>query len=495
MVLLCPVLSLNAQDAPTKVRSISLDEAIRLALQQNLQIKIGQTTPQISRLALEGAYGYYDPVIAGRAGQNYSARPGSLDPNVGAIPGSQTWTENYTLGLGGQLPTGGRYDVGANLSRLSGEAFDATSGNFVNIPFQYSSDVSISARQPLLKDFWIDDGRTQIKLAKKVIKGSELDLEFTIMNVVFDVSQSYYDLIAARDQVKVQEMALQLKEQFLSETQKKVQAGALAPLDEKQAESEAATARASLIVARFSAEQAENVLKGLISDQFVSIESTTLEPSEKLLSVAQLFNKVESWRTGLERRPDYLRQKVLLEQENITLKFTQNQLYPALDLTGTYGRNGLGNTTSSSLDTIADGQFPKWGGAVVLTFPLSRKSERAAHKIQLERVKSAVLGLKQIEEEIVRNIDGAVKKVRSAYAAIGSTREARIFAEAALDAEQKKLENGKSTNFQVLGQQDKLTQARAAEIKALTEYNKALHELYFREGTTLERNKIILEVR
>ena len=315
------------------------------------------------------------------------------------------------------------------------------------------------------------------------------------MNVVFVVSQSYYDLIAARDQVKVQEMALQLKEQFLSETQKKVAAGALAQLDEKQAESEAATARASLTVARFQAEQAENVLKGLISDQFISIESTTLEPSEKLLSVAQMFNKAECWRTGLERRPDYLRKKVQLEQEHITLKYTQNQLYPGLDVVGTYGRNGLSSTLSESLGTIKDGLFPKYGGAIVFTIPLTRVAERSANKIQMERVKAAVLDMKQLEEQIVRDIDDAVKKVRSAYAAIRSTREARIFAEAALDAEQKKLENGKSTNFQVLGQQDKLTQARASEIKALTEYNKALHDVYFREGTTLERNKIILEMK
>jgi outer membrane protein TolC len=103
--------------------------------------------------------------------------------------------------------------------------------------------------------------------------------------------------------------------------------------------------------------------------------------------------------------------------------------------------------------------------------------------------------LKLLEQDIIRNIDDAAKKLNSAYAAIGATREARVFAEAALDAEQKKLENGKSTNFQVLELQDKLTQARAAEIDALTTYNKALHEFYFQEGSTLQRNKIELDVK
>ena len=64
------------------------------------------------------------------------------------------------------------------------------------------------------------------------------------------------------------------------------------------------------------------------------------------------------------------------------------------------------------------------------------------------------------------------------------------FAQQALDAEQKKLENGKSTSFFVLELQRNLTDARAAEIQALAEYNRAQAELYFREATILERNKI-----
>lgn len=478
---------------------MSLNDCLRMALEQNLDIKIGRSTPQIDQLRLDGSYGYYDPVLAARAGQNYSASPGRLDPNVGAIPGSSTWTENFTLGLAGQLPTGARYELSSRLNRLSGEQIQRDNfgnvTNVLNLPFQYTPDTAISVTQPLLKNFWIDDGRLQIKLTKKDIKRSELALQYTIMGIVYQVSQVYYDLVAARDQVKVREMALQLKQQFLLETKKKVEAGSLAPLDEKQAESEAATAKADLIRVRYDAEAAENGLKALITDQFANLHSTTIEPTEKLLAVTQLINVVESWRTGVERRPDYLEKKENLEQQNILLKFTHNQLYPSLDVVGTYGRSGLGTTWGNSIDTMADNLFPRWGGAVVFSVPLSRKTERANHKIQKVNVETVVLDLKKLEEQIVRDIDDAVKRIRSAFAAIESTREARVFAEAALDAEQKKLENGKSTNFQVLELQDRLTQARAAEIGALTVYNKALHDLYYREGTTLDRNKITLEVR
>ena len=493
-LLLCLASGLNAQNGQPVTRTISLQEAIRMALEHNLTLKLQNLDPQAKRLELESAYGYYDPVFSSRAAQNYNESPGQLDPSLGIfLPGKNLWTEDFRLGLTGNLPSGAHYDLGGRLVRTSGEDFSGVGG--VPIPFQYQDDTAITVTQPLLKNFWIDQGRLGIQLRKKDVKRSELNVQFSVMDVVHNVTQTYYDLIATRDQVEVQKMAVQLKEQSLSETKKKVEAGTLAPLDEKQAESEAATARANLIKARYDNEVAESALKALISDKFVEISSFILEPTEKLLAVAQLFNVIESWRTGLERRPDYLERKEQLEQQQITLKFAYNQLYPALDVSGTYGRNGIGRTWGNSIDTLADAEFQKWGGAVVFTIPLSRKKERADYKGQKINVEQAVLQMKQLEEQIIRDIDDAVKKIRSAYAAIGSTREARIFAEAALDAEQKKLENGKSTNFQVLQLQDNLTQARAAEIAALTAYNKALYDLYFREGTILERQKITVEVK
>ena len=97
IVLLCLVTGVPAQDAPTKVRSISLDEAIRLALEQNLKIQIGQATPQVTRLNLDASYGYYDPVFSSRVGQDYVESAGRLDPNVGLILGNKSWTENFRM--------------------------------------------------------------------------------------------------------------------------------------------------------------------------------------------------------------------------------------------------------------------------------------------------------------------------------------------------------------------------------------------------------------
>ena len=115
------------------------------------------------------------------------------------------------------------------------------------MPFDTSSgSASISLTQPLLKNFWIDQTRFNIKVAKNRIKYSELGLKQTIMSIVTTVEQAYYDLIYARENVTVQEKAVELATQLVVENKKRVEVGSLAPLDEKQAEAQAASSRGGL---------------------------------------------------------------------------------------------------------------------------------------------------------------------------------------------------------------------------------------------------------
>jgi outer membrane protein len=126
---------------------------------------------------------------------------------------------------------------------------------------------------------------------------------------------------------------------------------------------------------------------------------------------------------------------------------------------------------------------------------LGNRAARSNYRVAREQRVQSELEIQQKEQTIFVEIDNAISTVRSAYELVGSTKLAREFAEAALDAENKKLENGKSTSFVVLQLQRDLTAARSAEINALTVYNKALNTLSYREGRTLERRNIELKIR
>jgi outer membrane protein TolC len=520
MVLLCQAPVLHGQPAPAvtngTVRQMSLHDCIRMAVERNLTIMVGDNVQmgdtadldvrtggklglEQTRSELDSTYGYYDPVLQLTGGALYEAQgqygnPAGGGGNVaGKTAISKEWNAVYGLELDGILPTGTRYEFTAGMNRLWDLKVNDT---FIpSFAYQYDSSARITVTQPLLRNFWIDEGRLNIRLAKVFVRQSEQRFRLTVMYVVNQVAELYFDLVAARDEVKVQQNALELANQLVAENQNKVNAGAIARLDVRQSEAQAATAKADLSDAVFAAQQAENLLKAVITHDFNTIQPVTIEPTEKLIAVYQALSFAESFRNGLEQRPDYVLAKQELENRQIALVFFKNQLYPALDLEGTYGRNGIGNTTSDSLDAIADHRFPTYGGFIVLTVPLARKAERANYRTAKTAEQDAILRLKRKEDAVLQEIDIAVKEVASRYQTIESTRQARIFAEEALDAELAKLEGGKTTSFNVLQFQRDLTAARSAEVKALADYNKALHQFYFREGSTLERNKINLELR
>jgi outer membrane protein TolC len=194
-------------------------------------------------------------------------------------------------------------------------------------------------------------------------------------------------------------------------------------------------------------------------------------------------------------RPDYLQSRLDLEQAGIQLKYNRNQLYPQLDAFGTFGYNGSGQEFSDALNEVnqRDRPFYVYGGRLVI--PLGNGAARNRYNSAKAAREQSVLTLKKMEQDIMIQIDNAIKLAQSNYERIDATRKAREYAEAALAAEEKKLENGKSTSFVVLSLQRDLTSARSDEINALVQYKRSLAQLAQAEGTTLERRKIDLTVK
>ena len=271
--------------------------------------------------------------------------------------------------------------------------------------------------------------------------------------------------------------------------------GVAAPLDEKQAQSQLAGARTDLLSAQNQITLIEDVLKNLLLDEYGPWHNVTIEPSDKLFAMPESFNLQESWAKGLRLRPDFLELKEELEKQNIILKFRHNQLFPSLDLVGSLGSSGLDTDYNSSVEQTRSGDNPRWGVGAVFTVPLTLRAERNNFRVAKTEKQQALLRLKQLEQDIVLQINDVVKLAERNFQRVDSARQAREYSEAALDAEQQKLASGKSTTFVVLELQSKLTRSRFAEIQALADYNKSLVELYFREGTTIERNRIAVEIK
>ena len=481
------IVTARAQAAAPAPRVVTLAECIAMALDKNLDIQLRRLQPSIDLYNVDSARGYYDLTVNVNATHRFNSSPGSPDPNSALFGrSSDSFTESYGPSLTQQFGTGGRATLNGDMVRRSGSSYTS---------YNYSTDAGISLTQPLLKNSWIDATRQTIQVNRRTLKIDELALRTQVMSTVTSVQQAYYELIFARDNVRVQEASLGLAEKLLADNKRRVEVGALAPLDEKQSESQVAARRSDLLSARRDLDLQVNALKGLLGDDFGSWAALPLEPADRLVAVPQSLNVQDSWRHGMSLRPDLQSSKESIEKQNIVLRYNYNQLFPSLDLTLTYGHNGLGQTLPGGLNGIqrGDNQFYSYG--LVLSFPLSNTTAKNNYKAGKVTKEMLLLQFKQLEQSIIVEIDNSVKQAQAAYDKIDATRQARLYAEAALDAEQKKLENGKSTSFFVLQLQRDLTAARSAEIRALADYNKALSTLSKSEGTTLEKANIGLEFK
>ena len=442
---------------------------------------------------MRAAYGGYDPLLNVSGQHNYDVS-GSTFQNGFELPGSISDENSFKSDIGGTLPMGLQYDFSGNVNQQYGTINPGTTNAS---PFKSSAgSIEVQLTQPLLKNFWIDNTRLTIRLAKNQLKSAEQGLRLQLITSVTAVENAYYELIYAQENVKVQQEALDLAQTQLDQDRQRVQIGTLAQLDVQQDEAQVATSQANLIAAQYTLVTDQNTLKNLLTDEYSRWHDTDIQPTATITNAPlQLFDLQDSWSKGMTVRPDLLQSRLSAEAQGIQLKFDRNQLFPELDLIGTYGFNGTGTAFSDAFAQFNEGDRPFYSYGAQLSVPLSNVKARNTVKSDKVTLQQLLLKLKQFEQNVMVEIDNAVKNAQSAYESVNATRQARIYAEAALDAEQKKYAVGKSTTFTVLQLQNTLTADRGQEIRSLANYYEALVNLAQQEGSTLERNHINIEVK
>jgi len=498
---LLPALTLSAVDASK--RSISLQECIDLALSRNLDLQVERHTAELARYALQGAYGPYDPSFTFRALREHVDAPADFDPHKFSLDFPYILRQDtLSAALEGSTPIGlsyrlntraGTKDASTDFNADFGDANDFLFGiRNTNNAFA-SADVSV--RQHLLKDFWIDQDRASIRVRQKELKMTEQALRFQVMRVVLAVELAYYDLIVARQQVRVEEQSLELNQQLVAETRRRVDVGDLPPLDAEQAETQLQNTLTALAAVREALNNRENALKFLLTDDFRQWSEIELEPADTLVAVPVNVDRSQSFQQALALRPDLAEARLGVEKTAVNVQFRYNQLFPSLDLVGSYGDSSVESGLSRAVGDTYMFREPDYAYGVVLSFPLANTAGRNQYAASKTARELAKLQLKKAEQGVFLQVADWVNRVQSRFSQVASTRKARGYAESALESEQKKWQNGLSTAFFVLQAQATLTMARSAEVLSLADYNRALAQLAFAEGNTLQKHHVTVEVK
>jgi outer membrane protein len=509
-------------DARPVVR-LTLEDAVKLALDRNLDIAVQRLNPEINDIAVASALSVYHPTVNSTLNAASTATPtnSTVQGGTGAGAPIVTGLDTFNGGLAQNLKWGGS-SITASLVNTRNTT--SSLNNLFNPA--YNTNWSAAYTQPLLRNFSTDSNRRTIQVSRINRDISDVQLRATITNTLSNVRNAYWDYVFAVQSVDVAQQSLTLGEQLVRDNQTRVEVGTMAPIDVVQAQSQAATAKQNLVAAQAARNTAELALKRLIVNGTQDTNwSARLDPTDRpdFTPISIDLNAVV--KRALSERTDLMIAKKDVEMNDVTLKFLQDQLKPQADLVATYGIVGIGGTqliksattlSSTESGTIPGGYSdalsnmfgrscvgtstagngftcnPRWTVQLNFSYPLGVSAQQAnvaRARVQLNQIQAQT---KQVELQIATDVTNAAVTAQSNAERVQAAQAARELAQKQLEAEQSKFEVGMSTNYNVIQSQRDLATAQNNELQAILNYRKSLVELERLQQTTLQNLNITI---
>ncbi|MCH7748635.1 MAG: TolC family protein [Acidobacteria bacterium] len=477
------------QPAGRPVRHLSVEEAVTLALEQNLDLRVERLNPLIQDLGVAEARSVYAPILSTRFMSNNRNSPsnGFLSGAGDAIKVTDRLLSD-SVDVEQAVPwAGGRYSLSWDGSHSS------TTSIFSSFDPILRSNLNVTYNQPLLRNLSIDGPRQQIAIMRANREISDIQLRRTVVLTQRNVRNAYWVLVFTQSFLEVQRQSLELAQESLRNNRTRVEVGTMAPIDIIEAESEVARNEETVIVAEADVDRAEDRLRTLIFDPDIpDFWSVRIQPSDSPILQARAIDVDAAVRNALDNRTDLDTLDRNIQTTDTNIRYYRNQRLPDVNLDVNYSLTGIGGTflrrddflgpvisteqTSfgSVLGNIFSNDFPTWTVGVTVAYPLGTSSAKAnLERARLERTQADV-NRRSLEVRIAAEVRDAGRNVTTNLQRVEATRSARQLAERRLEAEQRRFEVGLSTSFFVFQAQRDLASARSNEQRAILDYTRSL---------------------
>ena len=494
---------------------LSINEAIAVGLQNNLDVQVNRYQPYIGELTAGAAWGAYDPTFNGEVGYDSSQfRNVNILNNLGGEDYDQqniVATVSGQAGISALIPYwGASVDIG-----LDGSSAD-TNQSFIPFSPLYNSGLTIGASIPLMRGLIWNEPWTQVKTTRLAYDADLDNFTTSVMNTVQQIIGNYWNLVATKEQVRVAQKSLESNQALLDQTQTQYEVGVVSKVEVVQAEAGLANSEFDLIVAKNNYRDAQDQLisdvlgnhlhasTDLLFDPTTSPQFTSVQPVDLNEAVA----------TAFEKRPELAAAQRRLDQGEVQLKFAKNQRLPQLDVGVRYrtgGTDGLANDAYTFTQIVPE-QEGNFGDTFDSYFQADRPREFVAQaqvsiplgniagrknvskaRIELRRANSQIVQLKQ---QIIVAVRSAARGLLASAQGVQAAERRRVAAVEQLRAEQIRLEHGESTPYDVLLRQSDLVDAESQKIAALQAFRNAQAQLDRQKGTILDTwNVSIANVR
>jgi outer membrane protein TolC len=397
--------------------------------------------------------------------------------------------DRFNTGVQGRTPWGMRYGFQVEANRLR----NTYSGDISTVFPEYATSATVTVIQPLLRNFGPDANLADVRIARLNKKTQILAWKLRVSTIVQSVISTYYDMLYAMKDVEVREESIQSGLKLFEQNKRRLELGFMSPLDVQQAEVQVSTDREALLISKGFFMERQFALKRLILKELQVDERRIYVPTTAPRLMAPKIDRAEFMQTALARRYDYQAALLDAEVQDIRLRFARNQLWPQVDLVGTYGLNGLQGNYGDSFDEAASGHTPEWSAGVQVQIPWGFVRERAQLNLVKGLKEQSIIKIKQTELTVGVDVDTVISRILTNQQRVDTARKTRELNEEAVRVANKRLEEGQISSFELIEQGRRLGDARSRELATIAEFNKSVSQLWLVTGTILDRQGIFFD--
>ncbi|HET9742455.1 MAG TPA: TolC family protein [Terriglobales bacterium] len=484
--------------------TLKLQDAVRLMLLNNTDVRIAQAQSQQSEFGIARARSAFDPTLTA------SFLPTrSTSPTTSALQGAQTLSQldqQSSFGFSQLFQTGTNFNINFNTDRST------TNSTFALFNPSFTSGATFSFTQHLLRGRGYLVNHGPILIAQRNVKQSRANFETQLNDSILSVITQYWNLVQAQKNLAVVKDSLALAEQSYNHDKRALELGALSPLDIYRDEATVAQRKLQVIQAEYAVKPLEDQFRRTIGADLDSragaLDIDLTESADTDAKPETAPDIAVAISTALSKRPELDAVRQQLANDDTSVFLAHNELQPDVSVTGLYTSNGIGgnviDTTSGAPVVVSQGGlldalgqvggfgFPTYSVGLNLRLPIKNHQAEADLGSALVSKRGDLYQLRSRQQAISEQVRDAVHQLEVSQLSVTAAAEARDLAKKSLQAEQRKYELGAETIFFVLDAQNTLEQAEQSYVQAQISYKVALAAFDHATGTLLENNRVLI---
>ncbi|MBU4317651.1 MAG: TolC family protein [Proteobacteria bacterium] len=483
----------NFSDTP----ELTLREALIRGVENNLDIKVKKSDVYIAGQNVILNQSAFDPLVDASVAVSESQTPTNYSSYGGDF--SEDRRKEGSAGISKKLEMGTRGKLSARTNRA------VTNSSTTDLQPEYRDSLVLEITQPLLKDFGPSVNTSDVRVAENQKEQAKLLYFAQINEIVKIIEITYYELAKAVQALEYRIESRELALTLLEGNRKKFASGVVPISEVQSAETIVASRDEQILYARQQVEVISDQLKDLLNLQSDDPLYAMLIVPEKIVKTEGTYPAMDTaLEIALVNRPELQAQRLEIQNRDIKLAYYKNQKLPRVDLSGTFGVNGLSGEYKPVYSSVPPSEYDgnygdafssmmdrdgySWRAGINVVYPLGNRAAKTLYSLTREGKQQAIYRYKRIESRTETGVKNAMVNANRSMERLFVAETFESLAAVSLDQEMKRLSEGLSDTFRIVTFQANLIEAKIRKITALVDYHKGLSDLYYNMGTILERH-------